>query len=491
MLIDSDLTSTLEKCRQQHLLNYYNDLTETEQKGFINHLRSINFVEANALFDKAMKSIDGEIKQIDSLMEPVPSSQFESEETCEPAKLEKYYSKGLEEIADGHVGVLLMAGGQGTRLGVTYPKGMYSVGLPSGKTLFQIQAERIRRLQYLAEKKTGKQGVIPWYIMTSGQTHEVTAEYLKNNNYFGLKKNNVIMFRQGFLPCFQYDGKIILDQKNKVAMAPDGNGGIYKALVKNNILSDMEKRGILYLHCHSIDNILTKVADPTFIGYCVLKDADCGAKVVNKASPTEAVGVVCRVDGHYQVVEYSEISEETANKKNENGDLLFNAGSICNHFFTVNYLKQVAEKYEKLLPVHVARKKIPYVDEDGIRKTPKTINGIKIEKFVFDVFQYTQNFVTWSVPRYSEFSALKNMNSVGKDCPSTARRDLLNLHKIIVENAGGIVEGEVEISPLLSYSGEELEAKVKGKRFDSYMTVLMNSDEEILKHKANGVTNGN
>lgn len=437
-----------------------------------------------------MRSLEGDLLEIDSLMEPVPESQFEAEDTCDPIKLENYRNRGLEEVSKGHVGVLLMAGGQGTRLGVNYPKGMYSVGLPSGKTLFQIQAERIRRLQTLAERKTGKYGSIPWYIMTSGRTHEETREFLQKHQYFGLDKDNVILFEQGLLPCFSYDGKIILDQNNVVSMAPDGNGGIYKALRLNGILDDMNQRGVKYVHAHSVDNILVKVADPVFVGYCLEKGADCGAKVVRKASPTEAVGVVCKVAGHYQVVEYSEITEETAKKSNHRGDLLFNAGNICNHFFTVDFLGEVAKKHETSMKVHVAKKKIPFVDDKGVRHCPKSPNGIKIEKFVFDVFQFTDNFVTWEVPRYTEFSALKNPDEAGRDCPSTARRDILNLHKILVENAGGLVYGEIEISPLLSYSGEDLEDKVKGKVFDSYMTVLIQSDEETVKHKTNGVTNG-
>ncbi|XP_045481643.1 UDP-N-acetylhexosamine pyrophosphorylase [Harmonia axyridis] len=490
MLTYTKIQSMLEECGQSHLLNFFNELSEAEQQQLLNQISSVNFHEANELFGKAMKSLDGDLQEIDSLMEPVPESQFEAEDTCDPIKLENYRNKGLEEISKGNIGVLLMAGGQGTRLGVTYPKGMYSVGLPSGKTLFQIQAERIRRLQTLAERRTGIAGCIPWYIMTSGRTHEETRHFLEKNDYFGLDKDNVVLFEQGLLPCFNYDGKIILDQMNVISMAPDGNGGIYKALHQNGILEDMNRRGVKYVHAHSVDNILVKVADPVFVGYCLEKGADCGAKVVKKASPTEAVGVVCKVAGHYQVVEYSEVSEETAKKTNDKGELLFNAGNICNHFFTVDFLAEVARKHDRFMKVHVAKKKIPYVDEHGVRYSPKSPNGIKIEKFVFDVFQFTDNFVTWEVPRYTEFSALKNPDEVARDCPSTARRDILNLHKVLVERAGGVVDGEIEISPLLSYSGEDLESKVKGKVFDSYMTVLIQSDEEIVKHKSNGVING-
>lgn len=202
--------------------------------------------------------------------------------------------------------------------------------------------------------------------------------------------------------------------------------------------------------------------------YCVTKGADCGAKVVKKQKPDEAVGVVCQVNGKFQVVEYSEISEETANLREPDGDLVYRAGNICNHFFTSNFLKEVSEQYEPYLKLHIAKKKIPFINNIGENVKPTSPNGIKLEKFIFDVFEFSENFVTWEVPRLSEFSPLKNCESASKDCPSTVRRDLLNLHKQYIEKAGGtVLEGvDVEISPLVSYGGENLKAYVEGKIFE-------------------------
>lgn len=484
------IVNQLEKYGQSHLLQFYDDLTRAEREKCLNQLNSIDFENVSKLFKRATQALAEDVTKLDSRMKPVPPEQFESEQGVSPQVLEEYRTLGLTEIANSHVAVLLLGGGQGTRLGVSYPKGMYSVGLPSGKSLFQIQAERIRKIINLAKQEIGKTGKICWYIMTSGPTHETTKKYLKENKYFGLNENDVVLFQQGLLPCFDYDGKIFLDEKHSVALAPDGNGGIYRALRDNKILEDMERRGIRHVHVHSVDNILTKVADPVFIGYSVKKKADCGAKVVSKAGPSEAVGVVCLVDGHFQVVEYSEITEITANLRDTDGNLVFRAGNICNHYFSLNFLKDIGENYEHELKLHVAKKKIPYVNKLGERIKPSSSNGIKIEKFVFDVFQFANNFVTWEVPRESEFSALKNSDEAGKDCPSTSRRDLLSLHKSYIEKAGGIVNSEeVEISPLVSYGGENLEPLVKGKCFSSSTVISINEENGISCCIKNG-TNG-
>lgn len=480
----------LRESKQNHLFKFWDQLDENERESFLKQLSTIRFKEINDLFRKAQESLTEDVQKLDARMHPIPAEQFGSEKNADKEELDRYRSIGLEEVSKGNVAVLLLAGGQGTRLGVTYPKGMYSVGLPSGKTLFQVQAERIKRVINLAKEETGKKGNILWYIMTSGPTNATTKKYLDANNYFGLNHDDVKLFQQGLLPCFDYNGKIFLEDKNRVALAPDGNGGIYRALADNHILEDMEKRGIKYIHVYSVDNILVKVADPVFIGYCVKKEAQCGAKVVSKDGPNEAVGVVCRVDGKYQVVEYSEITEKTANLRDASGNLIFSAGNICNHFFTTEFLQKIAKQYEPELKLHVAKKKIPHVNDKGDLIKPSEPNGIKIEKFVFDVFQFTDKFVTWEVPRNSEFSALKNADSAKKDCPTTARKDLLRLHKTYIENAGGIVKDgvDIEISPLLSYAGENIESKVKGKKFDT--TTILLSEEEADQGYTYRITNG-
>ncbi|XP_055627347.1 UDP-N-acetylhexosamine pyrophosphorylase-like protein 1 [Toxorhynchites rutilus septentrionalis] len=462
------MKENLTEYGQEHLLKYWEELSEDQRCLLTKDIEELNLEEVNEFFARATSSLAEENLKLDDKMEPVREEQYLSISTTDKKQLERYNEKGLEQIADNKVGVLLMAGGQGTRLGFAFPKGMFNVGLPSNKSLFRIQAERILKLQRLAHDLTGKSGRIAWYIMTSEHTMYPTKKYFEENNYFGLSPDDILMFEQGSLPCYDFEGKILLDQKYHVAKAPDGNGGLYRALRDRGILDDMERRGVSYLHAHSVDNILTKVADPVFVGYCAEQNADCAAKVVEKSHPNEAVGVVCQVDGKYQVVEYSEITQHTAELQKPNGKLVFNAGNICNHLFTSDFLRKIGSTFEKELKLHVAKKKIPFVDETGTRCNPEKPNGIKIEKFVFDVFQFAEHFVTVEVPRDEEFSALKNADSAGKDCASTARADIYRLHRKYIEAAGGTVEGtECEISPLLSYAGENLEAVVHGQIFSS------------------------
>ncbi|KAG8187945.1 hypothetical protein JTE90_027716 [Oedothorax gibbosus] len=512
-----DLRRHLSNHGQDHLLQFWPRLTADQRSQLAQDIGAVDFVDvATAYRDTVVNKQNDEVGNLDAKLEPIPDELHEGVSRCSARQLDEYREIGLREIANGHVAALLLAGGQGTRLGVTYPKGMYDVGLPSHKTLYQLQGERLLKLEELAEKLTGKNGTIPWYIMTSEHTMEPTLEFFANHNYFGLQRENLFVFEQYMLPCITQEGKIILESPFKIAKAPDGNGGLFRALQQRGILEDMIRRGIKYVHVYCVDNILVKMADPVFIGYCISKGANCAAKVVEKVAPTEAVGVVCRVGGKFQVVEYSEISSTTAQKRNADGRLTFNAGNICSHFFTVDFLRQIGSG-AKRLKYHIAQKKIPYVGEDGKTVKPLKVNGIKLEKFVFDVFVFSDKFAAWEVHREAEFSPLKNSDDAPKDTPTTARLSLYALHRQFIEDAGGKFDDgkcdsfvsvdlqtndekkdieekspvvTCEISPLVSYAGEGLEELVAGKTFSG--PVIINSTRENVTSNRtnNGTCNG-
>lgn len=266
----------------------------------------------------------------------------------------------------------------------------------------------------------------------------------------------------------------MLDSKSHIATAPDGNGGIYTALraplnpsTSESVISSLSSRGIKYLHAYGVDNCLVKVGDPVFIGACISKKVSAGVKVVKKTNPSESVGVVALKDGKFNVIEYSEIPKSLSEEKDQDGDLLLRAANIANHFYTTEFLEKDVPSFEKEMSFHIARKKIPTLNESGELIKPKSPNGMKLELFIFDVFPYCKELTIHEVPRREEFSPLKNAPNTGSDDPQTSRRDLLAQQKRWLENVGAtLVEGvEVEISPLASYSGEGLES-FKGKRFE-------------------------
>ena len=463
----NELKEKFDKAGQGQVLDFYDELQPGDKGALYLQLQPIDPEHVNKLADTALhppkEDSESQKPKLEQLPEEATTSTIDSEEDA----LKKWYDDGLKLISENKVGVVLMAGGQGTRLGSSDPKGCYNIGLPSEKSLFQLQAERILRLQFLAGKHYEKEDVVvPWYIMTSGPTRKPTETYFEKNKYFGLNRNNVLFFEQGTLPCIDMEGKILLDSKSKVSVAPDGNGGLYQALVSGGIVEDMGKRGIQHIHAYCVDNCLVRVADPTFIGFAAEKKVDIATKVVRKRNAKESVGLILQKNGKPDVVEYSEIDADTAEAKDmkDSSLLKFRAANIVNHYYSYSFLESIPEWAHKL-PHHVAKKKIPYVDKDGKQIKPEKANGIKLEQFVFDCFPFLSmdKFACMEVKREDEFSPLKNAPGTGEDDPGTSKRDILQQGRRFLEGAGATVTSEkeddsgVEVSPLISYGGEGLE----------------------------------
>lgn len=470
------LKKTYDDAGQGQVFQFWDKLSEQEQAALLTQLANIDPTEvewhAKNTIPNAAKGMQNPTSPIEgipdefsgSTLPDAPTSKFTGE----------WYDAGLKLIGDNKVAVVLMAGGQGTRLGSSAPKGCYDIGLPSHKSLFQLQAERIAKIQQLSG------GVVPWYIMTSGPTRAPTEAFFQEHKYFGLDQKNVIFFEQGVFPCLTTEGKIILDAPGKVAVAPDGNGGLYLALYKSGVLDDMKKRGIEHIHTYCVDNCLARVADPVFMGFAATRGVDIATKVVRKRDATESVGLIVSRDDKPQVIEYSEISDALAKAEDPTapGLLKLRAANIVNHYYSINFFNKIPEWFSKdnfefrqqILPFHVANKKIPYVDADGNTVKPTSPNGIKLEQFVFDVFVTVPltKFAVLEVARGDEFSPLKNAPGTGQDDPETSRAHLLEQGARWVQAAGATIEGEqlIEVSPLTSYGGEGLE-NFKGKTVKS------------------------
>lgn len=474
----SQLRAKFEAAGQGHVFHFWDQLNETDRQMLLSQLQLIDIDHITAIVNEQIlvEKKQREPSPSEATIKGLPDKATQSVLDANEEERKEWWNHGMEMIRNNKVGVVLLAGGQGTRLGSSDPKGCYNVGLPSEKSLFQLQAERILRLQELASVKgADKQVKIPWYIMTSGPTRERTEKYFKQNGYFGMDSEDVMFFEQGVLPCLTPEGKIILKTPCTVAFAPDGNGGIYNALNRSGVLADFKKRGIEHVHTYCVDNALVKVADPVFIGFSAKRGIDIATKVVRKRDATESVGLIVSKNDRPGVIEYSEISSELATAKEESSGLLkLRAANIVNHYYSAKYLLNIPNWTTSYLPFHKASKKIPYVDlETGqVVEKPTKANGIKLEQFVFDVFPQVDfdNFASLEVSRQEEFSPLKNGPGATNDCPETARRDLLALGTKWLQDVGAKLEPEthqVEVSPLTSYGGEAL---------DQYQTQTITQD---------------
>lgn len=471
MTTESEIRARFVAASQGHVFNGFDSLPEDAKISFLNQLESIEVEKLASLYQSALADLQDVVDE--SRITPFSKNVARATDDSD-GYMSKARGLGMAAIQQNQVGVLVLAGGQGTRLGFDGPKGMYDIGLPSSHSLFQMMAERIQKLCSMAALD-GERPCIPWYIMTSPVNHQQTVQFFQDKNNFGLDDGSVHFFEQGMLPCITEDGKIIMESASKVAMAPDGNGGIYPSLKKSGTLDDMKTRGLKYLHVFSIDNALVKPADPAFVGHCIAEGADCGNKVLWKSSAHETVGVLAEKEGKPCIVEYSEISKEMAERTDENGRLVFGAANICNHFYTLDFINNVIVPNLGNL-YHIARKKIPYYDAETMQTvTPTAKNGIKLESFIFDVFPLSKSMSVLDVLRSEEFAPVKNAPGSPSDSPDTAREMMSALAKKWVEEAGGILKGDLnsvcEVKRLTSYGGEGLEEIVKGKEIECPFTL--------------------
>ncbi len=315
--------------------------------------------------------------------------------------------------------LLLWQEDNGTRLGHNGPKGTFDFGLESHKSIFEVLCDTLKEACKKYEIS------IPWYIMTSKQNHQDTVAFFEKNHYFGYRKEDIVFFKQGELPVVDEKGKLLLDKDGNLNQAADGHGGIFVAMRKNGVIEDMKKRGIKWAFFGPVDNVLVKMVDPIFVGLCEKNKVLAGGKSLIKAYPEEKVGVFCKKQGKPSVIEYTEISEEMAQKRDEKGNLVYGESHInCNLF----HIQAIEEISKDKLPYHSAYKKIEYLDTEGKVIKPEKPNAYKFESFIFDAFEQLENMVVFRVKREEEFAPIKNAE--GQDSPETARKLYENFYKI-------------------------------------------------------------
>jgi UDP-N-acetylglucosamine/UDP-N-acetylgalactosamine diphosphorylase len=444
----------LKNHHQSPLLAFWDQLDEDQRLNLLAQvqrldLENIDYWITNIINNPAPDAISADFTPASSY-HPSPAGPEQQRKYTEAVKL------GRELIAGGKVAALVVAGGQGTRLGFDGPKGNFPISPVMKKTLFQIFAETIAavRQKYQAD--------CPWYVMTSPLNHDQTKEIFCENNYYGLDEKNVFIFRQGALPNFSPDGKILLADKSTIACSPDGHGGSFKALYDSGALDDMKKRGIEYLSYWQVDNPLVKIFDPLFIGLHVLDKAEMSSKALIKARPKEKVGNFCLVDGKVTVIEYSDLPDELAKKRNSDGSLVFELGSIAIHIISRTFVEKINTD-DFSLPLHKAVKKIPYLDEKGNQVES---DGIKLESFVFDALPLASESVILQTVRSEEFAPTKN--ATGVDSTETTRQMMVDRAADWLESAGvtvprkpdGSVDCLLEIAPGFALEKEDIKEKL-------------------------------
>ena len=435
----------LKSCGQEHVLAYWKKLSKAEREALL--------VQIAAIEPKNVKYCANALNVGGAVMD---SSKGKAPKVAElkGTALKRAVEVGEKELKAGKVAALLVAGGQGSRLGYDGPKGCYSIGPITGAPLFYFHARKIlaRSIRY------GKS--IPFYVMTSEANNTATIKCFEDHNYFGLNPKDVFFFTQGMWPGMTKEGKIILDAPGHIFMSPDGHGGLLAALKKSGALADMKKRGITSVFFFQVDNPLVEIADPAFIGYHVQMQSEYSLKLCAKRDPYEKVGMPMEFTTkgvkQYRMVEYTEMSDEQCNRKAKNGKLYFLYGSPAIHVFDRAFLEREATKP---MPLHLAFKKIPIVVDGKVVK-PNEPNGYKFEKFIFDILPNARRAAFLAFEQQNEFSPVKNAE--GADSPATCKQDMQAKWRRWFAELGVTLPATLPIEIDPAYAVDSSDIRVKG-----------------------------
>src|SRR5688572_25702263 len=454
------LRKKLQQIGQEQVLRFWDELDEPRRQRLAGQLAALDLDEIAELVETHVRRKPP--ADIPAKIEP-PNVLPRTADKGREEMYAKALRLGKELLDAGKIGAFLVAGGQGTRLGYDGPKGEFPVTPVREKPLFQVFAEQL----LAAVKRHGKP--IPWYIMTSELNDAPTRAFFEKHAYFGYPKQDVVFFTQGMMPAFGFDGKMLLAEKDSLALSPDGHGGSLRALAKSGALADMKHRGIAHLPYFQVENPVTRLIDPLFLGLHALYESEMSSKTIPKSHPKEKLGNFGVVESGGErkliVIEYSDLPDELAEKRDDQGNLLFNAGSIAIHALDVGFIDRLNRSGKLELPWHRAEKKVPFMDDAGREVEPQKPNAVKLEQFVFDAIPMARNPLVYETDRAEEFSPVKNAE--GPDSPATSRRDQIRRAARWLAAAGVEVpyreDGEpdaiVEVSPLFADSEEALKAR--------------------------------
>ena len=460
--IPDSLRQQLRQHGQEHVLAWWDHLNDDERRALQEQVRALDLPALRQLHERRDHAYDVPLPE---RIAPVPVVAHNAPDSAAALR------RGEEALRAGEVAVLLVAGGQGSRLGFEHPKGMYEVGPVSKKSLFQMHAEKV----LATRRRYGRP--VPFLVMTSPATDAETRQFFAEHNHFGLPADEVIFFQQGTMPALDLaTGKLLMEDRGRLFLSPDGHGGTLTALASSGLLRRMRQRGIRQVFYFQVDNPLVKIADPTFLGHHLGRRSEASSKVVAKRSPQEKVGVFAQVNGRCTLIEYSDLPDELARQTDETGRLRLWAGSPAIHLFDVAFLDRVTRGAGQV-PFHTARKKVPHVDEAGNAVQPAKENALKFERFIFDVLPLAERWLVVEANRAEEFAPVKN--ATGADSPSTAEQAISDLTASWLHHASIVVPRwpngssavPLEVSPRFALDADEFarrvdrDTKIDGPRY--------------------------
>ncbi len=437
---------------QESVIRYWDELDEESQIRFEKQLLKVDWNWVQSLNVSGVKSVDWD--SLSARAEPAPAIELEREHSG--ISRAEATREGERLLRAGKVAQILVAGGQGTRLGFDKPKGLYPIGPLSQKTLLQLLIEKVIGASDFYET------AIPVLIMTSPATHDETIEYLTANKRFGLAEDQCVVFCQGTMPAVDSEtGKLLLESKGRLFASPNGHGGMVQAFSDHGCLELLKSKGIESIFYGQIDNPLLQVCDALTLGYHHQLKSEMTSQVVRKIAATQKVGNVVSLDGKIQIIEYSDLPEAYAKQTDAEGKLKLWAGSIAVHVFETKFLERMIGQPESL-PYHQASKKVPFVDDLGNAVEPGEPNAIKFEKFIFDLLPFAQNALAVEVLPRDGFAAVKNAAPAETETPETTQSAMMDLYRRWLDGIGVHVEPDVqvEISPLFAFNEKHLGRKI-------------------------------
>ena len=392
--------SKLAKYGQLHVLDYYDELSDEEKKELLQQIDETDFSVIRYAANPHGGQKRGKITPLGAMEIP------------EIEKNREHFEKtGLEALRAQKIGAVLLAGGMGTRLGSDDPKCMYNIGITKPVYIMQRLIENLMDV-------VNQSGVpVPLFIMTSDKNHDKTVKFMEEMDYFGYDRDMVRFFKQDMAPAVDYDGKVYMESRSRIATSPNGNGGWFLSMMNTGVLDRAKELGVEWLNIFAVDNVLQRIADPCFVGATLESGCATGAKVVRKVTPEEKVGALCLEDGRPSIVEYYDMTPELLEAKDEKGEPAYNFGVILNYLFREKDLERIVNEE---LPVHVVEKKIPYMNREGEEVKPEEPNGYKFEQLAVDLVRELDTCLPYEVLREKEFAPIKN--KTGIDSVESARQ---------------------------------------------------------------------